>query len=288
MSVGGFADPGELTAAGLACRRGERLIFSALDCAVAAGGALFLTGPNGSGKSSLLRLLATLLPPQAGGIAWGGRPVADDLPGHRARLVFRGVSCALPPGGALVLTGANGSGKSSLLRLLATLLTPAAGGLLWAGAPIVADLPRYRANLRYVGHLDAIKPALAVRETLAFWAETRAAARPAIDAALAAFALEPLADWPCRWLSAGQRRRLALARLIAAPAPLWLLDEPSTALDGDAEARLVAAIAAHRAAGGRVVVATHQPLDVPRAQTLSLAAFAPDPGAAVDDALARF
>ncbi|HTZ35558.1 MAG TPA: heme ABC exporter ATP-binding protein CcmA [Stellaceae bacterium] len=227
MSVGGFADPGELTAAGLACRRGERLIFSALDCAVAAGGALFLTGPNGSGKSSLLRLLATLLPPQAGGIAWGGRPVADDLPGHRARL-------------------------------------------------------------HYLGHLDAIKPALAVRETLAFWAETRAAARPAIDAALAAFALEPLADWPCRWLSAGQRRRLALARLIAAPAPLWLLDEPSTALDADAEARLVAAIAAHRAAGGRVVVATHQPLDVPRAQTLSLAAFAPDPGAAVDDALARF
>jgi heme exporter protein A len=191
------------------------------------------------------------------------------------RMIFSGLSCAVPPGGALLLTGANGSGKSSLLRLLATLLTPATGRVTWGGAPIAADLPRYRARLHYVGHLDAIKPALGVRETLAFWAEMRGAVEPQINCALAAFGLEPLADWPCRWLSAGQRRRLALARLIATPAPLWLLDEPTAALDSDSEQRLVAAIEAHRAAGGRVVIATHQPMSLACVQSLMLEEFPP-------------
>jgi len=205
-----------------------------------------------------------------------GDLVAEALACRRGtRIVFRDLSCTLRPGGALVLMGPNGSGKSSLLRLLATLLVPVAGRISWGGAPVAADLQRYRACLHYVGHLDAIKPALGVGETLAGWAWMRGTATPQLAAALAAFGLEPRADWPCRWLSAGQRRRLALARLIAAPAPLWLLDEPTAALDADGEARLVAAIAAHRAAGGRVVLATHQSLPLPDAQILPLEEFAP-------------
>jgi heme exporter protein A len=219
----------------------------------------------------------------------GSDLVAEGLACRRGeRLIFSGLDCALPAGGALVLTGANGSGKSSLLRLLATLLPAAAGRLLWTGVPVADDLALYRARLHYVGHLDAIKPALAVRETLAFWASIRGTAAPRIEVALAAFGLEARADWPCRWLSAGQRRRLALARLIASPAPLWLLDEPTASLDTDGEARLVAALAAHRAAGGRVVVATHQPLPLDQAITLALEDFAPVASDAADDPLAGF
>jgi heme exporter protein A len=198
------------------------------------------------------------------------------------RLVFAGVDCRLAAGGALVLTGSNGSGKSSLLRLLATLLRPAAGDLRWGGAKVSDDPARYRAAIHYVGHLDATKPALTPRETLAFWAALRGAAMPAIDRALDELGLGAAADWPCRWLSAGQRRRLALARLVAAPAPIWLLDEPTAALDSDGEARLTELIGQHRAAGGRVVVATHQPLALEGAGSIVLDDFA----AAPDQALA--
>jgi heme exporter protein A len=211
----------------------------------------------------------------------------EDLACRRGeRLVFRGLDCRLPAGGALILSGPNGSGKSSLLRLLATLLPPAAGRLSWDGMPVTGDPAGYRALIHYVGHLDAVKPALNPREMLLFWAALRGAARPAIDAALAAFALDRVADWPCRWLSAGQRRRLALARLIAAPAPVWLLDEPTAGLDSDGEARLAAAIAVHRAAGGRVALATHQPIAIEDAAVLALDAFAVMPGDAPGDALA--
>jgi heme exporter protein A len=211
-------------------------------------------------------------------------PEAAELVGEKLacrrgqRLVFAGLDFRLGAGGALVLTGANGSGKSSLLRLLATLLAPAAGRLLWDGAPVARDLAAYRSTLHYLGHLDATKPALSVREMLGFWASMRETAKPALDEALDAVGLGARADWPCRWLSAGQRRRLALARLVAAPAPIWLLDEPSAALDRDGEARLEAAIAAHRAAGGRVVVATHQPLAIPDAAVIALDDFAAAPG----------
>ncbi len=195
--------------------------------------------------------------------------------------MFQRLDCHLPAAGALLLSGPNGSGKSSLLRILATLLVPAGGRLTWDGVPVTGDLAGYRALIHYVGHLDGVKPALNPREVLLFWAALRGTAHPAIDAALAAFALDRVADWPCRWLSAGQRRRLALARLIAAPAPVWLLDEPTAALDSDGEARLVAAITAHRAAGGRVVLATHQPIAIEDAATLALDAFAVMPGAAL-------
>jgi heme exporter protein A len=215
------------------------------------------------------------------GFADRGELVAEGIACRRGeRLVFTGFDCRLPAGGALVLTGSNGSGKSSLLRVLATLLPAAAGRLLWGGMPVGRDPARYRAALHYVGHLDATKPALSPRETLLFWASLRGVAAPAIEAALAAFGLAAIADWPCRWLSAGQRRRLALARLIAAPAPIWLLDEPTAALDDDGEARLIAAIAGHRAEGGRVAVATHQPLPLDAAMLLRLDDFAVPAGQA--------
>jgi heme exporter protein A len=206
--------------------------------------------------------------------------VGENLACRRGeRLVFAGLSLRLPAGAALIVTGANGSGKSSLLRLLATLLRPETGRLLWGGAAIAADPGPYRASIHYVGHLDAIKPALTPRETLEFWAGQRAG-RAAAGEALSALGLDRVADWPCRWLSAGQRRRLALARLVAPPAPVWLLDEPAAALDTDGEGRLATLIAAHRAAGGRVVVATHQPIAVEAAETLAIGDYTPAAGAA--------
>ena len=189
------------------------------------------------------------------------------------RLVFSGLAFALPPGGALVLTGPNGSGKSSLLRLMAGLSRPEAGSLSWDGVPVDDDPAAHRARLHFIGHQDAVKPALAVGETLRFWAGMHGGA--AVASALAHFRLEALADWPCRHLSAGQRRRLALARLVASPAPLWLLDEPTTGLDDEAQADLLAAIAAHRRNGSRVVLSTHAELAIGDAAVLSLADFAP-------------
>jgi heme exporter protein A len=191
----------------------------------------------------------------------------------------------LPAGGALVLTGVNGSGKTSLLRLVATLAAPAAGRLAWGAVPIAADIAGHRARINYVGHQDGVKPGLTPFEMLGFWAALHGLgageAGPLLEAALVAFALEGVADWPCRWLSAGQRRRLALARLVVAPAALWLLDEPTSGLDHDNQRRLERAIADHRAAGGRVVLASHTPIDIDDAATLVLDTFAPRPGDAV-------
>jgi len=193
------------------------------------------------------------------------------------RLVFAGLDFALGPGEALLLTGPNGSGKSSLLRLMAGLLPPAAGTLTWDGAPIAADPEAHRARLRFVGHLDAVKPVLSAAENLAFWAGLGGAAPDAVNQALDRLGLDRLADLPARLLSAGQKRRLALARLLLAPAALWLLDEPTVGLDEAALARFAEALAAHRAAGGRVVAATHTPLALPGAAALALADFAAAP-----------
>jgi heme exporter protein A len=208
--------------------------------------------------------------------------IADGLACRRGeRLVFAELSFCLPAGGALLLSGANGSGKTSLLRVLATLMRPASGRLLWGAAPIEADYAAYRAQLDFVGHQDGVKPDLTTRETLAFWATLRGV-EPSrlpgvLEEAMTAFALDRVADWPCRWLSAGQRRRVALARLIATPASIWLLDEPTSALDHDSQSRLERAIAAHRASGGRVVVASHTPIDIGAITSIILDTFAPRP-----------
>ena len=168
------------------------------------------------------------------------------------RLVLRGVSLHVRPGGALLLLGANGSGKSTLLRVLAGLKRPDAGEVTWDGG---TELP-----VAYLGHLDAVKPGLTAAENLAF-----AARGGACGAALAAMDLAPLRDIPARFLSAGQKRRLALARLLLAPARVWLLDEPTLGLDTASIARLGGVLAGHRAAGGVVVVATHVDLPLPDA-----------------------
>lgn len=186
------------------------------------------------------------------------------------RLVFSGVSFSLASGAALVLTGPNGSGKSSLLRLLAGLLTPAEGRVIWEGMPIADDPDSHRARLVFVGHHDPVKPGLTVAENLAFWMATREGAGEA-GPALAAFGLDRLADQPGRYLSAGQRRRLNLARLAAVPAPLWLLDEPTVGLDGAAQAMLTGLMNRHLTGGGLIVASAHGPIGLERAATLELA-----------------
>ncbi len=183
------------------------------------------------------------------------------------RAVFAGLSFTLAPGGALLLVGPNGAGKSSLLRLLAGLIPAAEGQLLWDGQDALADRVAHASRLRYLGHGDALKPALTAAENLGFYARLWGGD---VAPALAALGLAELADLPARVLSSGQKRRLALARLALAPAPIWLLDEPTVGLDAASVARLGLLLAAHRAAGGAVLAATHLPLPLPDAGELRL------------------
>ncbi|HKK29253.1 MAG TPA: heme ABC exporter ATP-binding protein CcmA [Alphaproteobacteria bacterium] len=185
--------------------------------------------------------------------------------------LFEELSFRLTPGEVLLITGPNGAGKSTLLRILAGLLPPAEGRAGFeAREPSVEEGPRRH----YLGHANAIKVALTVEQNLGFWASlagqdksTRAAA---LNAALEAFDLMALRDLPARVLSAGQKRRLALSRLIASPAALWLLDEPTTALDAASTRLFEQAVTRHRNAGGLAVIATHQSLTMPGAQRRTL------------------
>jgi heme exporter protein A len=183
------------------------------------------------------------------------------------RLVLQDVSFALPPGGALILTGRNGAGKSTLLRLLAGLGRPDAGRLLWNDVDALADRTLHGARVALLGHQDALKPGLTAAENLAFAATL--SGRP-VAAALAALGLVELAELPVRMLSAGQKRRLALARVSLSTAPLWLLDEPTLGLDDLAVERLGRVLALHRDAGGMIAAATHVALPLQGAETLRL------------------
>jgi heme exporter protein A len=184
------------------------------------------------------------------------------------RLVFSDVDLAVAAGGALLLTGPNGSGKSTLLRVLAGLLRPAGGTLLWEAEDALADLALHARRVAYVGHQDAVKPGLTAAENLRFAARLRGSS---VRVALAAVGLDELADLPGRMLSAGQRRRLALARLVLSGAPLWLLDEPTLGLDAASVERFGSVLEAHRAGGGIVVAATHLPLPLDGAAEFALA-----------------
>jgi heme exporter protein A len=183
------------------------------------------------------------------------------------RAVFAGLSFTVAPGQAVLLTGPNGAGKSSLLRLVAGLIPPAEGRLLWRGEDALADRVAHAARLRYLSHADALKPSLTAAENLSFYARLWGGQ---VGPALAALGLAELADLPARVLSSGQKRRLALARLALAPAPLWLLDEPTVGLDAASVERLGALMASHLAAGGSVLAATHLPLPLPSPGELKL------------------
>jgi heme exporter protein A len=190
------------------------------------------------------------------------------------RPVFRDLAFAVDGGAVLRLTGPNGSGKSSLLRLLAGLGRPAAGAITWDGAPVDDDREAHRARTVHVGHADGVKPWMTAREHLDFWTALAGAAGDAA-AALDRLGIGRLADVPGRFLSAGQRRRLALARAAAIPADLMLLDEPTGGLDTDGVAAVETMIGGHCAAGGVAVVATHVPLSLPEAVDLTLDAARP-------------
>jgi heme exporter protein A len=193
---------------------------------------------------------------------------ASDLACIRGgRQVFSGVRFTVSLGEALLVTGPNGAGKSSLLRLVAGLLRPSNGTLgLDGGDPelTVAE------QAHYLGHQDALKPALSVLENLDFWARFLGGRATDLAAALADVGLGGIAELPAAYLSAGQRRRLSIARLIAVKRPLWLLDEPTTALDVTAQAMLTELMRAHLQGGGLIVAAVHGPIGLQPAPELRL------------------
>jgi heme exporter protein A len=188
------------------------------------------------------------------------------------RRVFARINFSVMAGKALVLTGPNGAGKSSLLRMIAGLIHPLEGRLALEGGDAELSVGE---QAHYVGHLDPLKPALTVTENLMFWARFlngRAGLGEAAltERGLGAVGLADLAHLPAGYLSAGQRRRLSLARVLAAPRPIWLLDEPTTALDAASQDRLRQVMHDHLSGGGLVVAATHGPLGLPDAGELRL------------------
>ncbi|PZQ21455.1 MAG: heme ABC exporter ATP-binding protein CcmA [Sphingopyxis macrogoltabida] len=176
------------------------------------------------------------------------------------RLLFEGLSLSLDRGAALWLRGPNGVGKSSLIRVAAGLLRPAAGTVT------------RRERVALIDEAAALDAELPLRRALDFWARVDTVDGHAVDRAVADMALAPLADVPVSMLSTGQRKRAAIVRVIASGAPIWLLDEPANGMDDMAQARLVAAIAAHRANGGAVMLASHFALGLPDLAELDMGA----------------
>jgi heme exporter protein A len=202
---------------------------------------------------------------------------ASDLACRRGgRDVFADVSFSVASGESLVIRGRNGAGKSSLLRMVAGLLRVAAGTLALEGGDAELTIGE---QAHYLGHQDALKPSLSVAENLRFWS---AYFGTAVDpqASLAAVGLDTLSDLPAAYLSAGQRRRLSIARLLAVKRPVWLLDEPTSTLDAAAQARLAEIMRAHLAGGGMILAATHSALGLDGARDLTLDQIAPAPQSA--------
>jgi heme exporter protein A len=173
--------------------------------------------------------------------------------------VFSGLDFEASMGEALAVTGPNGSGKTSLLRQVAGLLALAGGSIDLAGGEGELTLPE---QAHYLGHRDALKPALSVLENLAFWRDFLGGADGDVEASLAAVGLDHTAHLPAAYLSAGQRRRLSIARLLTVRRPLWLLDEPTSALDSAAQKMFEGLMTDHLRRGGLIVAATHAPLGI--------------------------
>jgi heme exporter protein A len=183
------------------------------------------------------------------------------------REVFASLDFELQAGETLLVTGPNGAGKSSLLRLVAGLLRPAEGRIALEGGDPDRTIPELA---HYLGHLDPLKPALTVAENLDFWAAFLGGGVRRTDDALAIVGLAELSGLPGAYLSAGQRRRLSIARLLAAPRPLWLLDEPTTTLDAAGQESFADLMRRHLAAGGLILAATHAPLGLDGGRELRL------------------
>lgn len=200
--------------------------------------------------------------------------------------VVAGFSARLAAGGIAELRGPNGVGKSTLLRALAGLLPLSGGDARLGAVSLAADAEAFQEQVFLSGHLDAVKPALTVRANLAHWAAlyggARSGARARVDEALARFGLAAKAGDPAAWCSAGQKRRLGLARMMVIDRPLWLLDEPTVSLDTASAGIVAELIAGHTAAGGMAVIATHLPLGL-EATVWEMRAPAPDAPAGAED-----
>jgi heme exporter protein A len=173
------------------------------------------------------------------------------------RSIFEGLGFSVAGGEALLVTGRNGAGKSSLLRMIAGLLRIAGGTLSLAGGDAERSIGE---QAHYLGHQDALKSSLSVIENLEFWCNWLGGGDP--RAALGTVGLDGIAGLPAAYLSAGQKRRLSLARLVAIPRPIWLLDEPFAALDAMAQTALLFLMREHLASGGVIVAATHADIEV--------------------------
>ena len=197
----------------------------------------------------------------------------DDLVCRRGgREVFAGLSFALSSGQALAVTGRNGAGKSSLLRMIAGLLRIEGGALELSGGDRERGIGE---QAHYLGHQDAHKPSLSVIENLEFWSAWLGGAETGggeSRSALKAVGLDSLATLPAAYLSAGQKRRLSLARLVSIPRPIWLLDEPSSALDASAQAMLLALMREHLRTGGMILAATHSDIAIDKIRELRIGA----------------
>jgi heme exporter protein A len=206
--------------------------------------------------------------------------IVQDLAAWRGnRMIFHGLNLSAPAGRALTVIGPNGAGKTTLLRCIAGLLPIASGEVRLEGGETDAGVGE---QCHYIGHLNGIKPALTVTENLTFFADFLAGDRAAIARATDRLALGGLEDIPAAYLSAGQKRRLGLARLLCAERPLWLLDEPAVSLDVASRRVLADIVAEHLAGGGIAVAVTHMPLGWEEAATFEFSGFAPLPETGVD------